>query len=240
LLARSCSWHARPGSRRGDPWSSGHARKVKAIGSWLNRRYGQGNRIAWAKQDPTRTDLSIPDEIKKEWSSYKPALDRYGKEVYALFRPTTDKTTTEAALTAFLDFLFDERGYEPLARWQSSAQEIRSGWLDDLMPGVERSALKELLASRRYVILQGPPGTGKTKMALDLLFDDYKSVGRSIQFHANTTYENFVGGLAPDHSDGVLGFAFQGDAGCLNGSSSPGIRRLISAVSVAHRRNQSI
>lgn len=193
----------------------GHARKAKAICSWLNRRYGRGSRIAWAKQDPTRTDLSIPDEIKREWSSYKAALDRYGKEVYALFRPTTDKTATEAALTAFVDFLFEERGYEPLARWQSSAEEIRSGWLDYLMPGVTRSELKDLLASRRYVILQGPPGTGKTKMALDLLYDDYQSFGRSIQFHANTTYENFVGGLAPDHSDGGVGLRFKATAGAL-------------------------
>ena len=171
----------------------GHARKTKAICGWLNRRYGRGGRVAWAKQDPTRTDISVPDEIKKEWSSHKAALDRYGKEVYALFRPTTDKAATEAAVSALLDLLFEERGYEPLARWQPSAEEIRSGWLDCLMPGVERNELRGLLDSRRCVILQGPPGTGKTKMALDLLDDEYKGLGRSIQFHANTTYENFIG-----------------------------------------------
>jgi 5-methylcytosine-specific restriction protein B len=193
----------------------GHARKAKAICSWLNRRYGHGSLVAWAKQDPTRTDISIPDEIKKEWSGHKAALDRYGKEVYALFRPTTDRAATEVALTAFLDFLFEERGYGPLTRWQSSAEQIRSGWLDHLMPGVERRELKDLLASRRYVILQGPPGTGKTKMALDLLSDEYENFGRSIQFHANTTYENFVGGLAPDDSDGGVGLRFKATPGAL-------------------------
>jgi len=193
----------------------GHARKTKAICAWLNRRYGKGGRVAWAKQDPTRTDISVPDEIKKEWSSHKAALDRYGKEVYALFRPTTDKAATEAAVSALLDLLFEERGYEPLARWQPSAEEIRSGWLDCLMPGVERNELKGLLDSRRYVILQGPPGTGKTKMALDLLDDEYKGLGRSIQFHANTTYENFIGGLAPDNSDGGVGLRFKATPGVL-------------------------
>ena len=69
----------------------GHARKARAVCSWLNHRYGKGSLIAWAKQDPTRTDIAVGDEIKKEWSSHKAALDRYGKEVYALFRPTTDK-----------------------------------------------------------------------------------------------------------------------------------------------------
>ena len=193
----------------------GHARKTKAICAWLNRRYGKGGRVAWAKQDPTRTDISVPDEIKKEWSSHKAALDRYGKEVYALFRPTTDKAATEAAVSALLDLLFEERGYEPLARWQPSAEEIRSAWLDCLMPGIERNELRGLLDSRRYVILQGPPGTGKTKMALDLLADEYKGLGRSIQFHANTTYENFIGGLAPDNSDGGVGLRFKATPGVL-------------------------
>src|SRR5579871_3769656 len=34
----------------------GHARKVQAITAWLNKNYGKGSRVAWAKQDPTRTD----------------------------------------------------------------------------------------------------------------------------------------------------------------------------------------
>src|SRR6202022_183310 len=43
----------------------GHARKTQAICSWLNQEYGAGTFVAWAKQDPTRTDLSIPDSVKK-------------------------------------------------------------------------------------------------------------------------------------------------------------------------------
>ncbi|HXP40203.1 MAG TPA: hypothetical protein VN833_08010 [Candidatus Acidoferrales bacterium] len=30
--------------------------------------------------------------------------------------------------------------------------------------------------------------------------------GKTIQFHANTTYEPFVGGLAPLQTEGTLGF----------------------------------
>lgn len=76
------------------------------------------------------------------------------------------------------------------------------------MPTVERSQVADLLASRRYVILQGPPGTGKTMMATDLLREEYAGRGRSIQFHPNTTYENFIGGLAPASAAGELGFRF--------------------------------
>jgi 5-methylcytosine-specific restriction enzyme B len=77
------------------------------------------------------------------------------------------------------------------------------------MPTVERSQVADLLATRRYVIVQGPPGTGKTMMATELLREEYAGRGRSIQFHPNTTYENFIGGLAPASTGNDLGFRFR-------------------------------
>lgn len=184
----------------------GHARKAQAICAWLNGEYGGGSFVAWAKQDPTRTDL--PFSGGKSWPVYKTVFDRYGKEMYALYRPTTNRAGTEAALTAFLDLLFEERGYRPIASCQASYESIRGNWFEHLMPGVERSQVVDLLATRRYVIIQGPPGTGKTMMATEILREDYGDRGRSIQFHPNTTYENFIGGLAPASAAGDLGFRF--------------------------------
>src|SRR5262249_9654478 len=71
------------------------------------------------------------------------------------------------------------------------------------------------LADRRFVIIQGPPGTGKTRMATRLLTSVYKGHGKSVQFHANTTYESFVGGLAPASGDGNLGLRFVPQPGVL-------------------------
>ena len=48
----------------------GHARKAQAICQWLNIEFGNGALIAWAKQDPTRTDLPIPDSIRHAWPNY--------------------------------------------------------------------------------------------------------------------------------------------------------------------------
>ena len=45
-------------------------------------------------------------------------------------------------------------------------------------------------------------------MAQDLIDKHYSGRGRTIQFHANSTYEDFVGGLAPEHDAGNLGFRF--------------------------------
>jgi 5-methylcytosine-specific restriction enzyme B len=193
----------------------GHARKAQAICSWLNRRYGGGRFVAWAKQDPTRTDLSVPESVRHAWPAYTNVFDRYGKEMYALYCPSADRAGTEAALTAFLDLLFEERGHRPIASCQASYESIRGDWFEYLMPGVDRLQVADLLAVRRYVIIQGPPGTGKTMMATDLLRDEYGGRGRSIQFHPNTTYENFIGGLAPTSAQGNLGFQFTPAPGLL-------------------------
>lgn len=193
----------------------GHARKAHAVCAWLNKEYGSGKRVAWTKQDPTRTDIQIPSDVTKDWSPYKSVFDRYGKVVYALFRPTEDRTATEAAVNAFLDLLMEERGFEPLADHKPNCEEIRSAWLEHLMPSADRAQVKGLLDRRRYAIIQGPPGTGKTAMATDLLRDEYGGRGRSIQFHPNTTYESFIGGLAPIHSTDELGLRFSPTPGFL-------------------------
>ncbi|HEX7361325.1 MAG TPA: AAA family ATPase [Bryobacteraceae bacterium] len=193
----------------------GHARKVQAICRWLNQEFGAGDFIAWAKQDPTRTDVPIPETIEQAWPAYKSAFDRYGKEMYALYAPTDDRAGTEAAVSAFLDLLFEERGYFPIESCRAQSESIRAKWFDCLMPSVERQQVRDLLASRRYVIIQGPPGTGKTRMAAALLQEEYSGRGQSIQFHPNTSYENFIGGLAPASADDNLGFHFQPAPGSL-------------------------
>ena len=118
-------------------------------------------------------------------------------------------------MTAFLDLLFEERGYQPLGSRLASYESVRGEWFEHLMPGTERPSVANLLTARRYVIVQGPPGTGKTMMATDLLREEYEGRGRTIQFHPNTTYENFIGGLAPASTPGGMGFSFSPTPGSL-------------------------
>jgi 5-methylcytosine-specific restriction protein B len=202
----------------------GHARKAQAISGWLNREFGQGSQVAWAKQDPTRTDTPVPDDLRQKWPEYKSVFDRYGKEMYALFRPGVEQSATKEAVTALLDLVFAERGYRPIASLQADSDRIRAKWFDHLMPVVEAIKVKEELDERRFVILQGPPGTGKTKMATDLLANEYGGHGKTIQFHANTTYEAFVGGLAPVHTEGTFGLQFAPLAGFLMDAAAAAIK----------------
>ncbi|MDO8431750.1 MAG: AAA family ATPase [Candidatus Binatus sp.] len=191
----------------------GHARKAAAVCAWLNS--GQRKLVAWSKHDPTRLDQRIPSEVADEFGNYSRAIGKYGHVLYAIYEPGSDKNQTLGALTAFLDLMFAERGIGPLTRFEADAHEIRTRWFHYLMPQVSNDAVAELLNERHYVILQGPPGTGKTHMARKLISTEYHDRGRTIQFHANTTYENFVGGLAPRTSSDSLGFQFAPHKGFL-------------------------
>ncbi|MGH7931581.1 MAG: AAA family ATPase [Candidatus Binataceae bacterium] len=171
--------------------------------------------MAWSKHDPTRLDQRVPAEVAEEFGKYSGAIGKYGHVLYALYAPGSDRSEAVVALTAFLDFMFDERGIRPLARFEADCGEIRQRWFHHLMPEVSNHDVAQLLNERRYVILQGPPGTGKTHMARELIAAEYKGRGRTIQFHANTTYENFVGGLAPRTSSESLGFQFAPQKGFL-------------------------
>jgi len=197
----------------------GHGRKIQAICSWLNKRFGDGKLIAWAKQDPVRVDLDVPDNVRKQFDQCGSVFDRYGRVLYALFR-SDKRDAIEAALGAFLDLLFEERRYQPLRSAQVHSQEIRRLWFEHLFSAVDRGEVATLLRDRRYVIIQGPPGTGKTRLALHLLEQNYAGRGMSVQFHPNTTYENVVGGLAPEQSSSSLGLHFAPKPGYLMRAAS--------------------
>lgn len=191
----------------------GHSRKARAICQWLNRTQRAGESlVAWAKQDPTDLHYN-PAELRKEFPGYERIFDRYGHVMYAIYAPrAAHPEGTRQAVIAMLDLILEERGFRPRAAVKDGNQPQ---WLHNLMPATERRDVADLLRQRKYVVLEGPPGTGKTRMALQLLQQQYGGRGRSIQFHPNTTYESFVGGLYPVVDDEQLGLRFRPTPGHL-------------------------
>lgn len=193
----------------------GHARKARALCAWLNEAHGAGEQVAWAKHDPVRTDVSVPTEVIATFSAHQAALRRYGREIYALYRPTEDAAKTREAVAAFFDLMLSERGYETLASQRADSEAIQTSWFSHLTASATEADVSALLARRRYVVLQGPPGTGKTRMAQRLIADQYGGRGTSVQFHPSTSYETFVGGFAPAGGAGDVGLAFKPTPGAL-------------------------
>ena len=175
----------------------GHARKVSAICRWLNEEaHGM---VAWSKHDPTALDQRVPAEVVDRFPQHRSAFERYGREIYGFASSANGSDIAEwtRALTAFLDLNFAERGFGVLAAQQRSATEIRTKYQSSFMPALTVDDVCSLLDARKYVIIEGPPGTGKTRLAQEAAGDRYPGRSISIQFHPNTTYESFVGGLAP-------------------------------------------
>ena len=65
--------------------------------------------------------------------------------------------------------------------------------------------MKKLLEKRRFVVLQGAPGTGKTR--LTKLIPSANDIVFFTQFHAETTYSDFVYGIFPDVTAGALKYS---------------------------------
>lgn len=184
----------------------GHGRLCRAYAAWLRSNTSLSS--TWAKSDPTRIDVSIPQNVASRFALHSKAIKRYGDVLYLAFDASESSTDSELedAFVALFDFYMHERGIEPLSANRADAQHRRSKYEKALFKNPSEDELFNLLEQRRFVIVQGPPGTGKTRLALQILKKRFSSHGSSIQFHPAIGYEQFVGGLAPTEKAGTFGF----------------------------------
>ncbi|MFV8336116.1 AAA family ATPase [Flavobacterium sp. RSP29] len=93
-------------------------------------------------------------------------------------------------------------GYAKLREWPSN-KEHRKAITEALQPFLkieeidEAEEIESLLNQRRFIVLQGPPGTGKTRTA-KLVSAKIKAKTFFTQFHAETSFSDFIYGIRPD------------------------------------------
>ena len=133
----------------------------------------------------------------------KNAVKSYGKVLLAatLFDPN-DYDAGKTLISKYLAI------YANLRRWPSNnaqrtavgtALKVPTPMIDD------RQNVKNLLEKRRFVVLQGAPGTGKTRLAKLIPSND--DIVFFTQFHAETTYSDFVYGIIPDVKEDKLKYS---------------------------------
>lgn len=131
------------------------------------------------------------------------AVKSYGKVLLTstLFDPN-DEDSTKRIISKYLAL------YANLRQWPSN-NEQRRGVKDAL--NIEQSIIrdldnvKELVKRRKFVVLQGAPGTGKTRLAKMLPGEN--DIVFFTQFHAETTYSDFIYGIVPDVNSNNLKYS---------------------------------
>lgn len=166
--------------------------------------------------DIETTSSALLKEVRNDYPNLSSVIENY-------------KTVLPAARIVDLD---DETGIDILYSWLATYADFR-GWgtqkqkkeiMNALSPlllksqpltgQTELTEIEKLMEARHYVVLQGAPGTGKTytanKIAKDGNYDTFFT-----QFHAETTYSDFVYGLEPNVNAKAGEPQFKGKPGIL-------------------------
>lgn len=120
---------------------------------------------------------------------------------------------------ALLDTIFNWLAtYAKMRGWGNKAQQKKIEEALEKVPAPiipdEYKEVANLLQKRQFVVLQGAPGTGKTYTALKIADKEYDH-SFFVQFHAETTFSDFVYGLEPDMEAEFGGSQFKPKEGIL-------------------------
>jgi len=157
------------------------------------------NERGYCKSDFSDIETSLPKSItgNEDLTHLKNTIRTYSKVLPACqIVNDPESEVGERIIAAFV------AGYAKLRDWPTNSTH-RKAISDALSPFMNTQNMDdeknviELLRDRRYVILQGPPGTGKTRLAKTIA---EKMKGRIFftQFHAETTYSDFIYGIRPN------------------------------------------
>jgi len=143
------------------------------------------------------SNLPISFLKREELKHIRNSVDKY-KKVLPACQIVQDPTSEEGkrVITAFV------AGYAKIREWASNkdhrtaiASALREYLATDSTDEVNQ--LTELLKERKFVIIQGAPGTGKTRAAKRIV-ENLSAETHFIQFHAETSYSDFVYGIKPN------------------------------------------
>jgi len=166
------------------------------------------------KSDFSDIESSLPRSFldQEELSHIKKTLDKY-RNVLPVAQIVKDPSSEDGKrhISAIL------AGYAKLRNWPTNdshrkaiTKAIREVTSDELSD--DKAEVSRLLDDRKYVVLQGAPGTGKTRLAKNIA-QEWAAKTFFTQFHAETTYSDFIYGIRPKLD--VASLAYSGEEGVL-------------------------
>lgn len=188
-----------------------------ASGPWMRRLFGNLRDPAYADHQFFKvnfSDIETPSAIKNHltgnFEDLKDVIHKYQKFLTACQLVEIGPDAEEAALNIVWEWLatyavFRDVGTNQTFRNAIDAYLPATQALDDYSP----EAIYETLMRERFIVLQGAPGTGKTWTAnkiSQMYFSNNHGTTFFEQFHAETTYSDFVYGIWPKTDAGTLSY----------------------------------
>lgn len=165
------------------------------------------NRKTFFKNDLSDTN-SPSDDLFKELNNTTLSIDRY-------------KNFLPASEIVYFDSDNDEDGLNRLKSWiatyavfrnwptQTRRKNIEKYLPECLSNEIPLDDIYQVLKKNRFIVLEGAPGTGKTYNALKIASKYFRENVIFEQFHAETTYSDFVWGIRPKLSGSSIGYESQ-------------------------------
>lgn len=172
---------------------------------------GQNTFFKASFDDIESTSTDLLKKIRASYTQLASVIEKY-------------KTVLPASCIVNLQ---EKEGIKTIYAWLATYAKIRS-WgtnenkkqADACLPSIPSSSvtdeteeIKNLLKKRKYIVLQGAPGTGKTYTALNIANTYSKTFFE--QFHAETTFSDFVYGIEPNMSEDMSQPQFTAKKGVL-------------------------
>ncbi len=163
------------------------------------------NERGFCKSDFSDIETSLPKSItgSPDIQHIKNTIKTYTK-VLPTCQIVDDPESEEGkkAISAFV------AGYAKLRDWPTNKGH-RKAVSEALEPFLKTETIDDvdevqnLLGERKYIVLQGPPGTGKTRTAKQVA-DKISAKTFFTQFHAETSFSDFIFGIRPDTTNQEL------------------------------------
>lgn len=170
-------------------------------------RLADNDGYSFIKNDFTDIDSSVKDLQDKvaQDEDLNPLQTVIGTYAKVLLASRIVDPDTEDGLNVIYAWLAQ---YAKLRNWGTKAQikeqnKALKPYLNNKPVDIQKD-IQKLLKNRRFVVLQGAPGTGKTYNALKI--SEKYAETHFIQFHAETTYSDFVEGIRPKLDDKTLSY----------------------------------